>query len=203
MVLFFAFSAECCQQHPGTGEASAGGDSGETTSAPTGTSPAVSRANCRENNCKLILSSQQCPVTGTGNRNDMKHKEFSLGTRDFNLFLHCQGSQTLEKSVGSPPSEMIQPHLDRALSSLLEVTCFSRGLDSTGAFQAHPPCDSVANNFSQITRLLMCDLYSLLEIKESSCKHLKPGLDRRIRPLLKHCRENFVFPVYSSPTWGK
>lgn len=199
---FLAFSAECCQQYPGTGEASAGGDSGKTipAPAPTGASPTVSITNCRESNCKLILSSQQPWDTETGNRHEMKHKESCLSTRSFNLFLDCQGNQTLEKTVDSPSSEMLKPHPNRALSSVLEVTCFSRGLDSTGAFQPHPSCDSVTNNSSQITRLLMCDLYSLLEIKESSCKHLKPGLDIRVPPLIKHCRENFGFPVYSCST---
>lgn len=90
---FFSFSAECCQQHPGTGEASAGGDSGKTT---PGALPTSSTTHCRENNCKLILSSQQCPVTQTGNRHEMKCKEFCLGTRNFNLFLDSLGSQTLE-----------------------------------------------------------------------------------------------------------
>lgn len=135
-------------------------------------------------------------MTETGNRHEMKRQEFCLGTRSFNLFLDCQGSQTLEKAVGSPPPEMLKqsPH------SLLEVTSFSKGWtpqEPSSLIHA----ESRTNNSSQITGLLMCDLYySLLEIKDSSCKHLKSGLDRGIHPLIKRCRENFVFPVYSSST---
>lgn len=128
MALFFlALSAECCQQHPGTGEASAGGDSGKTTPAPTGASPTVSITNGRKTTVNWYYHPSRAPWQTDRNRHQMKHKEFCSGTRSFNLSLGCQGSQTVEKAVDPPPSEMLRPHLSRALCSLLEVICFSKG----------------------------------------------------------------------------